>query len=143
MARMIREVMTRQVQVLGPSDTLRSAAELMRDLDVGPVPVCNGQRVVGMLTDRDIVVRAVAMGMDPATTRIADVMSPGIEFCFDDEGPDAVLRRMEARQVRRFIVINRARKLVGLVALADLTAESEARLAGALRGLSESAGSQV
>ncbi|ATB29823.1 CBS domain-containing protein [Melittangium boletus] len=138
MVRKIHEVMTRGVEVVQPSDTVRAAAEMMRDLSVGPLPVCNGARVVGMVTDRDIVVRAVAQGLDPSTARVADVMSPGIEYCFDDEETDAVLRRMEERQVRRFVVVDRNKKLVGIVALGDLSSsEDRQRVGETLQGISE------
>jgi len=138
MVRKIHEVMTRGVEVVQPSDTLRAAAEMMRDLSVGPLPVCNGARVVGMVTDRDIVVRAVARGLDPSTTRIADVMTPSVEYCFDDEETDAVLRRMEERQLRRFIVVDRNKKLVGIVALGDLSEhEDRERVGETLQGISE------
>lgn len=140
MARMIREVMTRDVEVINPNDTLRDAAEKMRSLNVGPLPVCDGQRVVGMITDRDIVVRAIALGRDPNTTQVADAMSSGIEYCFDDDDVDDVLDRMKDSQIRRFIVVNRDKKLVGIVAIGDLAGEvSEQKVGETLEGISEPA----
>jgi CBS domain-containing protein len=138
MAQMIRELMTRDVEVINPNDTLRDAAEKMRSLNVGAIPVCDGQRVLGMLTDRDIVVRAIAIGRDANTTQVADAMSSGIEYCFDDEDADTVLDKMRDKQIRRFIVVDRNKKLVGIVALGDLAGEvSERKVGETLEGISE------
>lgn len=138
MAKKIREVMTRDVEVINPNDTLRDAAEKMRTLNVGPIPVCDGQRIVGMLTDRDIVVRAIALGKDPNTTQVSDAMSSGIEYCFDDDDTENVLNRMREKQLRRFIVVDRSKKLVGIVSLGDLSGEvSEHKVGEALEGISE------
>ena len=138
MARMIREVMTRDVEVINPNDTVRDAAEKMRSLDVGPLPVCDGQRIVGMITDRDIVVRAIALGKDPNSTQVSDAMSPGIEYCFDDDDSEDVLNRMKDEQIRRLIVVDHDKKLVGIVSLGDLSGEvSEHKVGEALEGISE------
>ena len=138
MAQMIREVMSSDVEVVNPNDTLRDAAEKMRSLNVGPLPVCDGERILGMITDRDIVVRAIALGRDPNTTQVADAMSSGIEFCFDDDHVDDVLRQMRVKQIRRMIVVNRDKKLVGIVALGDLSGEvSEQKVGETLEGISE------
>ena len=138
MAKKIREVMTRDVEVINPNDTLRDAAEKMRALNVGPIPVCDGQRIVGMLTDRDIVVRAIALGKDPNTTQVSDAMSSGIQYCFDDDDTEDVLNRMKEKQLRRFIVVDRSKKLVGIISLGDLTGEvSEHKVGEALEGISE------
>lgn len=138
MAKKIREVMTRDVEVINPKDTLRDAAEKMRSLNVGPLPVCDGQRVLGMITDRDIVVRAIAVGKDPASTPVSEAMSSGIQWCFEDDDVDSVLARMKEHQLRRFIVVDQNKKLVGIVALGDLSQEvSEAKVGEALEGISE------
>ena len=138
MARKIHEVMTRDVEVINPNDTLRDAAEKMRSLNVGPLPVCDGQRILGMITDRDIIVRAIALGRDPNTTQVADAMSSGIEYCFDDDDVDGVLERMRDKQIRRVIVVDRNKKLVGIVAIGDLSGEvSERKVGEALEGISE------
>jgi len=135
---MIREVMTRDVEVINPNDTLRDAAEKMRSLNVGPLPVCDGQRILGMITDRDIVVRAIAVGKDPNSTQVSDVMSSGIEYCFDDDATEGVLDRMRDKQIRRMIVVDRNKKLVGIIALGDLAGEvSESKVGEALEGISE------
>ena len=138
MAKKIREVMTRDVEVINPTDTLRDAAEKMRSLNVGPLPVCDGQRVLGMITDRDIVVRAIAIGKDPASTPVSEAMSPGIQYCFEDDDVDTVLDRMKENQLRRFIVVDKNKKLVGIVAIGDLSQEvSDATVGEALEGISE------
>ncbi|WNG62355.1 CBS domain-containing protein [Archangium gephyra] len=138
MAKSIREVMSSDVEVINPNDSLRDAAEKMRSLNVGPLPVCDGQRILGMITDRDIVVRAIALGRDPNTTQVADAMSSGIEYCFDDDNVDDVLRKMKTKQIRRMIVVDRNKKLVGIVALGDITGEvSEQKVAETLEGISE------
>jgi CBS domain-containing protein len=140
MARKIREVMTRDVEVINPNDTLRDAAEKMRSLNVGPLPVCDGQRILGMITDRDIVVRAIALGRDPNTTQVADAMSSGIEYCFDTDDVEDVLERMKESQIRRFIVVDENKKLVGIVAIGDLAGEvSEDKVGETLEGISEPA----
>ncbi|MGZ3457891.1 MAG: CBS domain-containing protein, partial [Archangium sp.] len=132
------EVMTRDVEVINPNDTLRDAAEKIRTLNVGSIPVCDGRRVVGMLTDRDIVVRAIALGKDPNATQVSDAMSSGIEYCFDDDDTENVLNRMKEKQLRRFIVVDRSKKLVGIVSLGDLSGEvSEHKVGEALEGISE------
>jgi CBS domain-containing protein len=138
MAKMIREVMTRDVEVINPNDTLRDAAEKMRSLNVGAIPVCDGQRVLGMLTDRDIVVRAIALGRDANTTQVADAMSSGISYCFEDDDADTVLDQMKEKQIRRFIVVDRNKKLVGIVAIGDFAGEvSEDKVGETLQGISE------
>ena len=138
MAKKIREVMTRDVEVINPNDTLRDAAEKMRTLNVGSIPVCDGQRVVGMLTDRDIVVRAIAQGLQVEHTSLGDVMSSGIEYCFDDDDSDRILERMRDKQIRRMIVVDRSKKLVGIASLGDLAGEvSEHKVGEALEGISE------
>jgi len=118
----IKEIMTTDVEYVWPDDTLQEAALKMRDLDVGPMPVCDRDRIAGMLTDRDIAVRAVAEGRDPRSTRVRDAMTRDIIFCYEDEDVEEAARLMQARQVRRILVLNRARRLVGIVSLGDLAA---------------------
>src|SRR5687767_6570578 len=96
----IGEVMSRDVQVLHPQASLRAAAEQMRALDVGAIPVCDGERLVGMITDRDIVVRAVALGRDATATDISACMSPEICWCYEDDPVERAAQMMERYQVR-------------------------------------------
>jgi CBS domain-containing protein len=127
----ISEIMTRDVEVAAPGDTLRSAAQLMADLDVGVLPVTDDGQLVGMITDRDITVRAVAEGKDPRTTRVREVMTEEVIYGFEDQEIDDAIRVMEQKQIRRLLVMNRDKRLVGIVSLGDLATESgDARKSG-------------
>jgi CBS domain-containing protein len=116
----LSEIMTRDVQVVRPGATVQEAAQTMRQLDVGALPVCDGKKLLGMLTDRDIAVRSTAQGQDPKATKVSDVMSPEVAWCFEDTSVEDVARTMEAKQLRRIPVVDRNKELVGIVALADL-----------------------
>ena len=116
----IAELMTRDVEVISPDDTLHTAAKMMADLNAGVLPVGENDRLVGMITDRDITVRAIARGRDPDKTAVRDAMSDEVRYCFDDENPEEVARKMGAWQVRRLPVLNRDKRLVGIVSLGDL-----------------------
>jgi CBS domain-containing protein len=120
----IREIMTPDVECVGLDNTLQEAAIKMKDLDVGPLPVCDRDRVAGILTDRDITVRAVAEGCDPRSTRVRDVMTHDVIACHDDEDVMEAAELMRERQIRRVLVLNRDEQLVGIVSLADLAADS-------------------
>jgi CBS domain-containing protein len=121
---LISEIMTRDVESIGPDDTLQQAATKMKELGVGPLPVCQNRSVVGMVTDRDITVRAVAEGLDPATTAVRHVMSEEIVCCFDDQEVEVAARLMQTKQIRRVMVMDRDKKLVGIVTLGDLASEA-------------------
>ncbi len=116
----LKEIMTPNVEVIAPEATIREAAEKMSHLDIGPLPVCEGERLVGMLTDRDITVRAVAEGCDPVTTLVREVMTPDLVYGFDDQDVEDAARLMEQYQIRRLPVLNRSKQLIGIVALGDL-----------------------
>lgn len=132
---LLREVMTREVETIRPENTLMEAARKMKDLDVGPMPVCDDNRIVGMVTDRDIATRAVAEGRDPQSTRVREVMTPEVVYCFEDDDVDEAARTMREQHVRRLLVLNRQRELAGIVSLADLTkGGGAAGAAGALVG---------
>ena len=119
-AMQLKEIMTPSVEVISPEASVREAAEKMRHLDIGPLPVCDGDRLVGMLTDRDITVRAVADGRDPVTTLVHEVMTQDIVYGFDDQDVQDATRLMEQYQIRRLPVLNRNKRLVGIVSLGDL-----------------------
>jgi len=121
---LLKEIMTHNVEVVSPGDTLEQAARKMEELNVGPMPVCEGNRVVGMLTDRDITVRAVAAGCDPKATLVADVMTQEIISCYEDQDVRDAARLMEEKQIRRLLVLSRANQLVGIVSLGDLATEA-------------------
>ena len=102
----VSEIMTTDVQMIGPQETLQHAAQLMDQLNVGALPVCDGRRLLGMVTDRDITVRGTAAGLAPDATCVSDVMSSGTEWCTEDQDTEEVMRVMGDAQVRRLPVIN-------------------------------------
>jgi len=129
---MVRDVMTRGVETASPDATIAEVARRMRDLDVGSLPVTDGSRLLGIVTDRDLSVRATAVAKDPNQTKVREVMSPELAWIFDDEPADAAARVMRERQIRRLPVLDRSDRLVGMVALADLATDlGDDRLKGA------------
>lgn len=116
----IADIMTTDVQVVGPEDTLQLAAQLMGQLNVGSLPVCDGKLLLGMVTDRDLTIRGTAMNLAPDHARVAAVMTHEVEFCTDDQDAQEVLLLMGKAQVRRLPVINVERQLVGIVSIGDL-----------------------
>lgn len=132
----VAEMMSRGVHTARPDDTIIGAAKLMAQCDCGALPVEDQDRLVGMITDRDIVVRALAQGR--ADARIADVMSKDIKYCFDDEEVDAVAHNMADIQMRRLPVVDRNKRLVGILSLGDIARTEEWQAsASALHGISE------
>jgi CBS domain-containing protein len=121
---LLREIMTRDPGVVSPGETLEQAARIMEVLNVGPIPVCEGKRVVGMLTDRDITVRATAAGCDPKTTLVSDAMSQDVVSCYEDQDVQEAAGLMKEKQIRRLLILNRADDLVGIVSLGDLAIEA-------------------
>lgn len=138
----VAEVMTRDVRVVGPEDTVQQAAHLMGQSDAGAIPVGENDRLVGMVTDRDLAVRVLGEGKDPARTKVREVMTPGTAYVFEDSDLDTVAETMCDRQVRRMPVLNRNKRLVGIVSLGDLAREAGGRqsigraLSGIARGRS-------
>jgi CBS domain-containing protein len=136
----IREIMSPDVQCAAPDDNLVEAAAIMRDLGVGAVPVCDDRgQVVGMLTDRDIVVRAIADGRDPRQVTAHEVMTPGTTCVFDDQEVDDAVQLMEQNQIRRLPVLSREnQRLAGIISLGDIAVDAGARLSGeALKEVSQ------
>lgn len=133
----LSEIMSRNLQVVDPDCTLQEAAEMMRDLDIGGLPVCAGQRIEGFLTDRDIVVRALAEGKDPNSCTVSEVMSPHITWCYEDDTTKNAGKLMRDKRIRRLLVLNRDKKLVGIVSLGDLAVETEEDTQQVLEGISE------
>ncbi|WP_373046807.1 CBS domain-containing protein [Vulgatibacter sp.] len=121
----LKEIMTRNVQVIAPDATARDAARMMKNLDVGGIPVCDGDRLRGFVTDRDIVVRAVAEGQDPSSCTVADVMTDKIIWCYEDSDVEEAGRIMQENKVRRLAVVDRNKRLVGILSLGDLAVEGE------------------
>jgi CBS domain-containing protein len=122
----VKEIMTRDVDAVSPETTLRDAAERMHSLDVGVLPVCDTDRLVGVITDRDITVRATADGLDPFATQVGEIMSKDdLITCSEDEEVEAATQLMRDKQVRRLPVLNAERRLVGILALGDVAVDRE------------------
>jgi CBS domain-containing protein len=117
----VKDIMTRDVQVIDPDATLAQGASQMRTFDVGSLPVCKEGRLVGMITDRDIAVRSIAAGDDPNAVKVRDVMTPEMVTCSEDQDITEAASKMEANQIRRLVVLNGERQLVGIVSLGDLS----------------------
>lgn len=125
----IKDIMTPRPECVSPETSLHEAARKMRDLDVGPLPVCGeNDRLAGMITDRDITIRAVAEGKDPKTTKVRDAMTEGVIYCFEDQDLDEAARTMQEQQIRRLLVVNRDERLVGILSLGDLATDSGDKL---------------
>jgi CBS domain-containing protein len=118
----VREAMTREVRLARPEQSIQEAAREMAEMDIGALPVEENDRLVGMITDRDITVRAIAQGKGP-DTRVRDVMSTEIKYCFEDQSVDEVTQNMGDLRVRRLPVVNRDKRLVGILSLGDLALE--------------------
>jgi CBS domain-containing protein len=137
----VAEVMTRHVEVIDPNAPLKEAASKMKTLDVGLIPVCDGDKLRGTITDRDITVRGIAEGYDPSKTKVADIMSTDLAYCFEDDKIEAALDLMQKRQIRRLPVLSRERRLVGIVSLGDLAVHTgqKARVGETLEEVSQPA----
>jgi CBS domain-containing protein len=122
----IRDAMTRDVRMVRPNQTIRDAAHLMAELDIGALPVEDNDRLIGMITDRDIAVRAVAEGR-AADTPVREIMTQEIKYCFDDQTVDEVTQNMGEQRLRRLPVVNRDKRLVGILSLGDLARDEEAQ----------------
>lgn len=135
----IANIMSRDVHFIGPDATLREAASKMKEIDSGALPVAEHDKLVGMITDRDIAIRGVAAGKGPGD-KIRDVMSHDIKYCFEDEDVAHVAENMSELQVRRLPVMSREKRLVGFVSLCDLSRGSLPHTARALHGISKPGG---
>ena len=136
----VSKLMTRDVKLITPSQTIRDAAQMMLELDAGALPVQQDDRLVGMITDRDIAVRAVAEGKSPDTP-VGEVMSSEVLYCFDDQEIKDIARNMGEVKVRRLPVVNREKRLVGIVSLGDLALNKEPELtASAVTNISKHGG---
>jgi CBS domain-containing protein len=137
----LKDIMTKQVQVVSSGTTIREASQKMRDLDTGFLPVCDDQAIIGLLTDRDIVVRALAEGKE-AESAVTDAMTGNVVCMYEDDDVEEAAQMMEEKQIRRLIVLNRNQELAGIVSLADLSREvGDEGLSGeVLKNVSESTG---
>ncbi len=128
---LVRDAMTPRAEVVGPGETLQAAALKMRGYNVGALPVADGEHLVGMITDRDIAIRAVAAGKDPTRALVREAMTPQVVCCFEDEDTLEAARIMEDKAIRRLMVVDRDERLVGVLTVDDLaSAARQERLAG-------------
>jgi len=121
----IQDVMTRGVEVVDPNATLMQVAEKMRQFNVGPLPVCDGDRLVGVVTDRDLVVRGIAMGHDPHTSKVSSVMTEDVELIHLEASLEEAADLMKEKQLRRLLVVDDHENLVGILSLGDLAREAD------------------
>jgi CBS domain-containing protein len=138
----VKDCMTRDVRLIGPDATIAEAARAMGETDCGALPVASPDRLLGMITDRDICIRAVAQGRAPDTP-VRDIMSKEVMYCYDDETADEVLENMGDIQVRRLPVVDRHKRLVGIVALSDLASGCEKPAGEALCLIARTGGSHT
>lgn len=125
----VSDIMSRDVRVAAPDSSLRDVAEAMADIDAGSLPVCDGKKLLGMVTDRDLVIRGLAKGL-PADTTVAQVMTSTVEYCFADDHLNEVCGHMADSKIRRLPVLDRDHNLVGIISLGDLARGAEARQSG-------------
>jgi CBS domain-containing protein len=136
----VSEAMTRDVRVASPEETVQKAAQTMADLDAGILPVGEEDHLIGMITDRDIAIRGIAKGKGP-DAKVRDVMTAEVKYCFDDQEIEEVTRNMADIQVRRLPVLNRDKRLVGILSLGDIAISRDSKDAGeALQGISRHGG---
>lgn len=129
----IRSAMTQHVEVIEPNRSITEAAKMMERLDVGVVPVCENDKLIGMVTDRDVVVRVLAKERDPDTTTVSECMTSPVFFCYDNQDITEAIDIMEQRQIRRLCVLNQSNRLVGILSLGDIATSTHRReLAGEL-----------
>jgi len=126
----VEEIMSKNVTWVGPELSLQDAAKKMRELDIGCLPVGKDDRLIGMITDRDIACRAVADGDDPAKTMIAEAMSKGVTYCFEDQDVSEAAHLMEQKQIHRLPVLNRQKRMVGMLSLGDIGLHAPHELTG-------------
>lgn len=120
----LKEIMTTDVEVIAPESSVTEAARKMRSLDVGALPVCDGRRLLGMITDRDITIRATAEGREPDKTLVRDCMSPELVYAFEDQNEKEAERLMQEKQIRRLPVLTREKQLAGIISLGDLATKT-------------------
>ena len=134
----LNQIMTRDVEVIHPDDTLQTAAEKMRSRDIGFLPVCDGDRLIGVLTDRDLITRALAEGTESKAMLGRDLVTSPAIYCFDDQNVDEAAKLMHDNQIRRLVVLSRDKQMVGVISLGDLAISADDKLSGeVLQSVSE------
>ncbi len=132
------DIMSRPVLWVSPRDTLKDASKKMAEHNIGDLPVCHDDRLLGIITDRDIVVRACAKGLDLSVTCVEEIMTKGVEWCFEDDDLEKIIGRMEEKCIQRMIVIDHNKKLIGVISLGDIAVRGDERIAAeALHNISE------
>jgi CBS domain-containing protein len=127
----VKDIMTRDVQVVSPETSVLEAARKMRSFDIGCLPVCKDRRCVGIFTDRDIVLRIVAEGRNPQSTLVGDIMTADIVYCSEDDDISTIVKTMEDKQVRRVLVLDNNKYPIGICSVGDLALDSgDLQLAG-------------
>jgi CBS domain-containing protein len=122
----VKDTMSTDVKCIRPNNSIQEAADQMRSLDVGILPVCgDNDKLVGVLTDRDIVTRSAASGNDPKQVLVSDIMTQKVHYCHDDQDVTEAAQQMREQQVRRLLVINQDKRLVGIISLGDLAVRSD------------------
>jgi CBS domain-containing protein len=131
----VQEIMTHDVEYIDPETPIGRAAQMMRDLDIGFLPVCENDRLVGTVTDRDITIQSVAQGRDPREAPVREIMNPQIFYRYEDDDVGEIARYMQEEEVRRMLILNRDKRLVGVVSIGDIARTSgEKHLAGETLG---------
>jgi CBS domain-containing protein len=134
----VREIMSDDVRIASPDDSIARAAQMMEEIDAGFLPVGENDRLVGTITDRDIAIRAVGKNLDPQKTRVRDIMTAEVKYCYEDEELDEIAQNMGDQQVRRLPVVNRQKRLIGIISVGDIATGHKPVKAGvALRGIAE------
>jgi len=135
----VREIMTTGVECLSPDAAIKELANQMKTLDVGFIPICENDRLVGTVTDRDIVIRAVALGRDVNTTKARDTMTQEVVYCFEDDDVKDVADKMRQKDIRRMLILNKDKRLVGVVSLGDISKVEEKESGKTLKDITEAA----
>jgi CBS domain-containing protein len=134
----LKEIMTSEVEVIHPNDTLQTAARKMHDRDIGFLPVCDGDRLIGVLTDRDLITRALAEGTESKAMLGRDLVTSPAIYCFDDQNVDEAAKLMHDNQIRRLVILNRDKRMVGVISLGDLAMNIDDKKSGdVLQSVSE------
>jgi CBS domain-containing protein len=121
----VKEIMCKKAEFLPPTASLKEAAKLMKSNDYGFIPIGESDRLVGAVTDRDIVIRAIAEGKDINQVTLGEIMSKGIQYCFEDEDLKTVAQKMEKLQVRRLVVLNKDKRMIGIISLGDIATKAK------------------
>jgi CBS domain-containing protein len=135
----VREIMTTNVECIAPETDLVDVAQMMKTLDVGFLGVCHGDRLIGTVTDRDVVIRGIAGGRNPETCTAQEVMTPDVFWCFEDDDIEDVAEKMRAKEVRRILILNQAKRLVGVVSIGDIAKVEEKESGRTLKDITEAA----